>query len=130
KVYKNYSVEFPEQHIVFTPEKEFTQTAHFDFPLERFRNRFYVEVKFDKKLIDPNEDWKDILVVFDATNSTTGERNYFTSPVYTYYKEAQDDWESTTVQDEVLVEFNPMEKMIIYFWNPYKKNAAIKNIDI
>jgi hypothetical protein len=127
-VFEKTELIFPENEFQLSKDRQFSEGVMYNFPVERFRNRFFFEVEFDKKLLNPEEDWKDVLLVFDATNERTGERNYYASPIHTYFKEGNTGWHETLVQNEIPVEFNPMEKVSVYFWNLGQKSVAMRNV--
>lgn len=109
---------------------EFTPALEYYFPENFHNNRFAFEATFDKRLTHNDQDWKDVFLVFDATNTKTEGRIYQAIPVYEFYKEGEDYWHHTRLQHEIPVAFDPMEKVSIYFWNPQKKPVEIDNLKI
>lgn len=130
KIVNTTKLSLNEQEFTMIPTEAFSKSIIYHFPKGKTTSRFRVEAIFDKQLLGESVDWKDIHLVFDATNSLTNERIYYASGVYSYYMESQDKSEITIVSNDYTPGLNPMEQVVIYFWNPEGKHFRIQNFRI
>ncbi|MEX1191493.1 MAG: hypothetical protein WEA99_05925 [Brumimicrobium sp.] len=123
KQYKNDELKLDEG-------AEFTKRLVYHFDKNLSQGRLFIKVNFDKKLLDFEDNWHDVLIVFDAINEITGERIYFASPIYEYYKEGLDGWHKTQIEHDLYAQFQRMQKVYVYIWNKSRKRIGIKDFEV
>jgi len=128
KIINTTELIFEDSVIELNQTEHFSKSINYQFPKEITSSRYLVEVTFHKELLEEDGNWRDVHLVFDATNSKTDERLYYASGVYSYYRESIITSESTILINEFVPELNPMEQLVIYFWNPEGKRFKIRNI--
>lgn len=109
---------------------EFSKAKTYNFADTQTQGRLFMTVDFDKKLLDSSDNWHNVLMIFDAKNETTGNRIYYASPIYNYFKEGKNEWNKTRVEIELYVQFQPMENVRVYIWNKKHKKIGIKNLEV
>ena len=127
---KSVKIKYENHEINLDEGTEFTKPLIYHFDNKESQNRLFMTVNFDKKLLDNEGNWHDVLVVFDAKNETTGDRIYYASPIYNYFKEGSNDWHKTKIENELYVQFQPMEKVHVYIWNKSHKRIGIKDFEV
>jgi len=111
-------------------DQEFREITDFDFPIVQRGERYMLDIRFKKKLIEPSENWTNILIVVDGINEKTGERNYRVMPIYNHYKEGSASWHDTHIKWDLYYDHNPVHEMKLYFWNLKQKNFEIKDFEV
>jgi len=130
KTEKNVKKQYGNHEIDLHKGLEFTKSKVYYFDDTQNQGRLFMTVNFDKKLLDINDNWHDVLMVFDAKNETTGDRIYYASPIYNYYKEGADKWHKTKIEIELYVQFQPMENVRVYIWNKSHKKIGVKDMEV
>lgn len=111
----------------FDDNREFGLEVSFEFPADAKLNRYLFRLEIDKKL-DPNEDYKDVFVVFDAYDTTSNHRQYQARPMYEYIKEGGTSSYEQIIEQEYFI--NPrtnLNRINIYIWNPRHKKFTVED---
>lgn len=130
KIINTTALSFEDSVIELNQTEQFSKSISYQFPKEVTPSRFIIEVTFNKEMLQEDGNWKDVFLVFDATNSQTNERLYYASGVYSYYRENIKSLGTTTVRHEYVAELNPMEQLVVYFWNPQGKHFKIQDFSV
>lgn len=114
--------------IRITPEQEFSMSAEKSLRKNRSNERYYYYVTLERKLIDP--EWKDIFLVVDAYNSDMSKRYYRPTNLFNDKLAGKKDWEKIVCSGTIYDNFQELEYVKIYLWNPSGTSILIKNINI
>ncbi|MFT5858828.1 MAG: hypothetical protein ACI865_000921 [Flavobacteriaceae bacterium] len=114
----------------FDENREFGREVTFEFPADAKLNRYLFQLEITKKL-DPEEDYKNVFVVFDAYDTTSNHREYQARPMYEYIKEGGTDSYEQVIEQEYFI--NPrtnLNLINVYIWNPGHKKFTIEDYEL
>lgn len=97
----------------------------FEIPKAYKNCRFYLEIHANKRLLNKDENWKGVSLIFQGTSRSGEMVHYAGCPFYNYYLEGKEKWAGFDIAEE----FNPTEdgteKITVFIWNPENKQFEV-----
>jgi hypothetical protein len=94
----------------------------------RTNERYFVRLKLEK--LHKESSFNDVFLVIDASNSQGTERYYRAIPLYSDKLDGTGKWVLDEFESHIYDNFQRMDTVKIYIWNPGKKTFAVKNIQL
>jgi hypothetical protein len=94
----------------------------------RTNERYFVRLKLEK--LHKESSFNDVFLVIDASNSQGTERYYRAIPLYSDKLDGTGKWVLDEFESHIYDNFQRMDTVKIYIWNPGKKTFDVKNIQL